>query len=70
MKTTTIELTPEALAALVNLVNLGVKMGGIQMVMTAAMVVPLLDAAQRAFNEQGNGAMPDMKSEENVKEAD
>ncbi len=65
MKTTTIELTPEALAALVNLVDLGVKMGGIQVVKPAAMVLPLLEMAQLALNERGNGATPD----ENMKEA-
>ena len=58
MKTTTMELTPEALAALVNLVDLGVKMGGISMVKPAALVLPLLETAQLALNEQGNGAVP------------
>lgn len=55
MKTTTLELTPEALAAFVNLVDLGVKAGGLQMVKPAALVLALLEAAQRALNEQGNG---------------
>ena len=70
MKTTTIELTPEALAALVNLVDFAVKAGGIQVIEIAALVLPPLKVAQLAFNEQGNGAtMPDTKSDENMKEA-
>ena len=63
MKTTTMELTPETLMALVNLVDLGVKAGGIQMVKPAAMVLPLLEAAQLALNERGNGAALDEKRE-------
>ncbi len=55
MKTTTIELTPDALAAFVNLVDLGVKAGGIGMVKPAALVLPLLEAAQLDLNRQGNG---------------
>ncbi len=58
MKTTTIELTLDALAAFVNLVDGGVKAGGIQMVKPAALILPLLEQAQMALNEQGNGAMP------------
>ena len=57
MKTTTIELTAEALAALVNFVHLGLQKDGIQMFRPAAMVLPLLETAQLAFNEQGNGAV-------------
>ena len=59
MKTTIIEVTPEALAAFVNLVDLGVKAGGLQMVKPAALILPLLETAQIAFNGQGNGAVPD-----------
>lgn len=58
MKTTTLDLTPEALAAMVNLIDLGVKAGGINMVKPAAMILPLLETAQLALNEQGNGADP------------
>ena len=67
MKTTTMELTSESLTALVNLVDLGVKAGGIQMVKPAAMVLPLLETAQLALNqqsnEQGNGVIPDALAE-------
>ena len=51
MKTTTLELTPEALAAFVNLVDLGVKAGGLQMIKPAALILPLLEQAQITLNE-------------------
>ena len=59
MKTTTIDLTLDTLMALVNLVDFGVKAGGITMVKPAALVLPMLETAQLALNEQGNGAVPD-----------
>ncbi len=63
MKTTTLELTQDALSAFINLVDLGVKAGGINMVKPASLVLPLLETAQMALNEQGNGvdaAPPDV----------
>ena len=59
MKTTTIELTPEALAAFVNLVDLGVKAGGLQMIKPAALILPLLEQAQMALNETPETEEPD-----------
>ena len=59
MKTTTMELTPAALAAFVNLVDIGMKnerLGGIQVEEPASLVVPLLKQAQLALHEQENGA--------------
>lgn len=50
--TATIEVTPEVLAAFVNLIDLGVKAGGIQMVAPAAMVLPLLEKAQLDLAEK------------------
>lgn len=54
MKTTTIELTPEALAAFINLVNAGVlneRLGGIQVWGFQKLVMPLLENAQMALSE-------------------
>ncbi len=50
---TKIEVTPETLAALVNLIDLGVRAGGIQMVAPAALVLPLLERAQRELATDG-----------------
>ncbi len=63
MKTTTIELTPEALAAFVNLCHLGCMARGLEVSSLGALVKPLLEQAQTALNEQGNGvdaAPPDV----------
>ncbi len=55
MKTTTIELTPETLAAFVNLCHLGCMARGLEVSPLGALVKPLLEQAQTALNEQGNG---------------
>ena len=52
MKTISIVLTPDHVAAFVNLVDLGVKKGGIQAVKPAAIVVALLERAQRELDAQ------------------
>ena len=50
--TTKIEVTLESLAAFVNLVDLAVKAGGIQVVSRAALVLPLLEKAQLDLSEK------------------
>ena len=49
---TRIEVTSEALAAFVNLVDLAVRAGGIKVVAPAALVLPLLEKAQLDLAEK------------------
>ena len=51
MKTVSIVLTQDQLAAFVYLVDLGVKKGGLQAVQPAALVVVMLEQAQRELKE-------------------
>ncbi len=61
MKTTTTEITPEIVQAIVNCVDAGVKhpeFGGARLAVPGAMILQWLQPIQEKFNSMGNGAMP------------
>ncbi len=53
---TTIELTPDTLAAMLNLVHIAAQSRGCEVFGMQQLVMPLLAEAQQAFTAQGNGA--------------
>ncbi len=60
MKTTTVEITPEIVQAIVNLVDAGMKhpdFGGARLAVLGAVVLQWLQPIQEKFNSMGNGAL-------------
>ncbi len=58
MKTTTVELTPDKVQALIDICDVATKAAGLQILGRINTVLPIVVEAQQAFNAQGNGAVP------------
>lgn len=70
MKTTTVELTPDIVQALIDICDVATKAGGLQVLSRINLVLPIVVTAQQAFNTQGNGAVPVEQPEGPVEQAD